>query len=95
MQIVQVYNRKDISFWHEYKLHNLKEDKPYYSIVMFVCIVIAEYLPLSTMLYSLLKSYRNNRERRCRPSSSEQDEFMLDAEDDENEYECDGVARLS
>jgi hypothetical protein len=94
MEIVYVDGDKDLSFWHEYKLYNLKEDKPYYSMVMFACILVTEYLPLSTLLYSLLKSYRNNRERKCGPSSDQQDEYMLD-EQEENEYECDGVARLS
>ena len=92
MEIVYVDGEKGPSFWQKYKLDNLKEDKPYYSVVMFVCILITEYLPLSTLLYSLLKSYRNNRERKCGPSSDEQDEYMLD-EQEENEFECDGVAR--
>lgn len=94
MEIVYVDGDKDLSFWHEYKLHNLKEDKPYYSMVMFVSILITEYLPLSTLLYSLLKSYWNNRERKYGPSSDEQDEYMLD-DQEENEFECEGVARLS
>ena len=63
---------------------------------MFAGILITEYLPLSTLLYSLLKSYRNNRESKCkRPfSDREEDEYMLD-EQEENEYECDGVARYT
>lgn len=93
MEIVSVDGDKDPSFWHKFKLESLEEDKPYYSLVMFAGILVTEYLPLSTLLYSLLKSYRNNRERKCsRPFSTQQeDEYMLD----ENEYECDGVARYT
>ena len=62
---------------------------------MFAGILVTEYLPLSTLLYSLLKSYRNNRERKCnRPFSDREEEYMLD-EHEENEYECDGVARYT
>ena len=57
----------EISFWHQFKLDNLKNDKPYYSLVMFACIIITEYLPLSTLQYSLLKSYKNNRVKKCGP----------------------------
>jgi hypothetical protein len=58
---------------------------------MFACILITEYLPLSTLQYSLLKSYRNNRERKCGPV---EDQDFLDQGN--NEYNCDLVeARLS
>jgi hypothetical protein len=67
---------EDTSFYHSFKLYNLKHDEIDYSLVLFGCIFITEYLPLSTLQFSLLKSYRNNRIRKCGDPLNEEEEYL-------------------
>jgi len=57
-------------------------------MIMFSSILITEYVPLSALLFTLFKSYRNNRERKCGPTI--EDDFV-----EENEYDCEYPGQMS
>lgn len=48
------------SFMYKLKVYSLSNDTSAYSLIYIATIVISEYLPLLTLLWSLVKSYKNN-----------------------------------
>jgi hypothetical protein len=88
IEIIHSDENGQLSFWHKFKLDSLENDKPYYSLSLFACIFITEYLPMSTLQFSLLKSYRNNREKKC-GTQPDNEEDLLEYGAGNNEYNCD------
>ena len=59
-EFIDMNNDYETSFIRKFQLNSLINNKPDYSIAYFATILITEYVPLSTLLYSILKSYLNN-----------------------------------
>ena len=62
-EIIDMNDDYEMSFIRRFQLDSLRNNKPDYSIAYFGTILITEYVPLSTLLYSILKSYLNNSDR--------------------------------
>lgn len=60
VQALQAVFSNDGSAWDYFKYNSLMNDDAKYSLVLFGNLIATEYVPLISLLISLVISYRNN-----------------------------------